>query len=517
MKHLIIFHYHFLPGGVTDVVSSSVTAYLTHSRLISRITIVSGRTSNLDIMEQKIRKSLPETKQKSLSFEHLPSIDYQENLPSGTSSVTIKKELLEKFGSEKNIWWIHNYHLGKNPFFTKALIDISQLNKQKMVFHIHDFPECSRHRLLKRLTEEIQGDFYPRNNNSHYAVINNRDYKFLTDAGLNREKITLLENPVKTVNLETDGKKEIITRLSDKLSGRFPGWKNNQPYMLYPVRAIRRKNIAEAALIAALSEKNLIVTLPGISETEKEYSRKCETIFTEGLSPGMFGIGYAIGEFGISFEELISSSSMIISSSVQEGFGYLFLNSMNWGKPLFAKNLDILDSFKKSFEGYPSLFYNRFSVPLETEEKETLEMLYRKKSDRLSECFSPSVLTDLNAQFHQIINCDYTDFSYLSLDMQINILKKIKEDYDFLKKCRKINQSHIKIINNFFEMEINPNHEIIEENWSYPAYNKKTEEILNFFGRKAPKTDQIHQNPPIYETMQSRFQTVEYLRVLYDE
>ena len=47
-----------------------------------------------------------------------------------------------------------------------------------------------------------------------------------------------------------------------------------KPVFLYPVRAIRRKNIFEAALIAMIAGNggNLIQTLPGISDQEIKYS-----------------------------------------------------------------------------------------------------------------------------------------------------------------------------------------------------------------------------------------------------
>ena len=517
MKNLIIFHYHFLPGGVTDVVTSAAISYLNHSKMIGKITIVSGRQKNLENITSKIRKSLRRNSKKSICHEVLPSIDYLENLSDGITTETIKYEILERYASEDNIWWIHNYHLGKNPYLTKALIEIADDRKQNMVFHIHDFPECSRYALLKRLKDVIKGDLYPRTANVHYAVINSRDFHFLTEAGIEKELITLLENPIKPVIIQSDRKKDTYAKLSGSIADSFPGWRKKEPYMLYPVRAIRRKNIAEAALISSLTDKNIIITLPGVSEAEKAYSNSCKEIFTSGLAPGMFGIGFEMENYDISFDELIGSSSVIVSSSVQEGFGYLFLNSMNWGKPLFARDLDILTSFKKSFKNFPSHFYHYFSVPLESNESEILQSEYFFKLKALQSELDEEKLEELQQLFAGILDSPEIDFSYLTLDLQISVLKRISVDCAYREKCRNLNRANINIINDYFELDISPNHKILEKNWSFASYCIKTDKILQKFDKSPICLNREKRKKPIFETMQFYFTTPDYFRLLYDE
>jgi len=517
LKNIVIFHYHYLPGGVTDVVTSAVISYLQNSSIVDDIRIVSGRKDNLDKLLTKILNTAGKDKTKRIQFDYLPSIDYLENLSENDTAETIKNELLNKYKSDKSIWWIHNYHLGKNPYFTKALLEISHSENQKMVFHIHDFPECSRYALLNRLKTHIKEDLYPQNSNIHYAVINARDYHYLRAAGIQREMITLLENPICPVTLEKGNRQNTYDKLTDSFSRTFPSWEAKSPYMLYPVRAIRRKNIAEAALIAILTDKNIIITLPGVSDAEKQYSEKCEKIFTDGLSPGIFGIGYAIDDLGISFEQLISSSSMIVSTSVQEGFGYLFLNSLNWGKPLFAKDLDILDSFKDSFKGFPSSFYDHFKIHLNKEEKELLIESYRIKIESLNRQTKLSSKSELLYKFTQIIDKKYTDFSYLSLNMQISILNKLKKNKRFLQNCRRYNGTHIKKINSYFKLDISPEHHILEKSWSFLSYCRKTEKILLKLEKNDEYTVKKASGLSTCETLQNYFASPEYLRLIYDE
>jgi hypothetical protein len=517
LTDLVIFHYHFLPGGVTDVVTSALISYLNHSKGISCIKVVSGRLQNLDIIKNKIMSAVPETKMLSLTFEVFPYIDYVEKIDTDINAEILQRELESRYSLDKNVWWIHNYHLGKNPIFTKALLNILHTSQQRMVFQIHDFPECSRYALLNRLKEYIKDDFYPQNNNVKYVVINNRDRQNLINAGMNKNSVFLLENPIQLVNWTCESQSKTLVTLSKKWTESFPSWKKNEKYMLYPVRAIRRKNIAEAALLATLSEKNLIITLPGISETEKKYSEKCKKIFSEGLTPGMFGIGINIESNGLSFKDLITASSLILSSSIQEGFGYLYLNSMNWGKPLLAKDLDILSSFKKSFTGFPSYFYEKLSVPINLENRKDLLEQYLKKFNNLKSQMNHKIISDLKEKIISIFNEEYVDFSYLSLDEQINVLHRIKNENDYREKCKKINIFLINKLNSLIVRETIPSHKTLQENWSLKSYSIKSEKIVNSFTNEPIYLVENLKDLFIYETMLLNFADPQYLRLLYDE
>lgn len=517
MKDLVIFHYHFLPGGVTDVVVSAVQSYLQYSSVINNITIVSGRADNLDEVEAKIAGSLTDGNKRRFSVQLLREIDYAERIDDKTSPDILGKMLIDRFGNEENIWWVHNYHLGKNPFFTAALLDISQKTDQKMVFHIHDFPECSRYRLLNSLKEVIKEDLYSHSPSIRYAVINSRDYQNLISAGLSKDRVFLLENPLKISSEDFAGSKETSLKLSRYFGNRFPGWKKDEDYMLYPVRAIRRKNIGEAAFLSILADKNIIVSLPGVSHMERSYSQKCSGIFTSGLAPGMFGIGYEIEEAGVSFHELISSSSIICSSSVQEGFGYLFLNSINWGKPLVARDLDMLESFKPAFSRYKAHFYSDLNIPKSDIPDDALLRKYKEKITALENVLSRSARERLASHFENMCRSGTVDFSYLPLSLQIDIIKRAISDRSFIDHCIDINKTLIEKINRYFFADCSHRRNLLEEKWSYETYSRSTDEILRSFSApvslaeppKAPKT--------VYESIVANFANPAYLRLLYDD
>ena len=55
---LVVFHYHLLPGGVTQVIKSSAIAALKHIPGIEGITLVSGREENSGKLTAEIRDGL---------------------------------------------------------------------------------------------------------------------------------------------------------------------------------------------------------------------------------------------------------------------------------------------------------------------------------------------------------------------------------------------------------------------------------------------------------------------------
>ena len=332
---LIIFHYHMLPGGVTDVIKHSLSS-LSRLKKVGTITVVCGRGSNIETIENHMDRLKTGGAVAAMSLEVLPELDYtseQKDLPEQEG---LKNILLRRYGSPDAVWLVHNYHLGKNWVFTSALNSIAGDGIQKVIYQIHDYPECARYGNLKILRDHISGSLYPDSPSLRYCVINVRDYGIMKDAGMDKERIHLLENPVPAgdnpAEEEVD-KKELKRKLSACLSGNGRLHPDGELW-LYPVRSIRRKNVLEGGFLSGLSDTpvNLILTLPGISPQEKAYSELCEKAWKQGLISGFWGTGVLPDDAGISYREMISGSDLIFSSSVQEGFGYMYLNALLWKK-----------------------------------------------------------------------------------------------------------------------------------------------------------------------------------------
>ncbi|MEA1910571.1 MAG: hypothetical protein U9N32_02720, partial [Spirochaetota bacterium] len=265
---LVVFHYHLLPGGVTQVITSSAIAALRYLPDIEGITLVSGNYENTENVITDIKTQLKDFNSGIIDVDSfiLPEIGYLSDKTKDPDLKNLKDILNKSFSG--NIWWIHNYHLGKNPIFTEALLQIAEdFPIQKMIMQIHDFPEASRYENLENLRKYVIRSFYPIYSNVRYVVINSRDYAYLTDAGIPRELVFLLNNPVESLKRE-EGKTH-FDRLSTALSNRrrkgtmekidkilsksAPSYIKGAPLMVYPVRTIRRKNVLEAGLLAKCS------------------------------------------------------------------------------------------------------------------------------------------------------------------------------------------------------------------------------------------------------------------------
>ncbi len=218
---LVIFHYHFLTGGVTTVVTRAIEAFRRHLPEIGKITLVAGRIP----LESSWLKRL------AVEVHPLPEIDYldlNKSDPAGDSS-NLAELLQSRFSAAKSIWWVHNFHLGKNPLFTEALLEIAENSAQRMILQIHDFPESGRYMSLLTLSRFLNRDFinrgftnrplYPQVPNVHYAVLNQRDYDLLRNVGLSQ--VSLLENPVSPYLPEREGTPAEKVVLKKKLSTLF--------------------------------------------------------------------------------------------------------------------------------------------------------------------------------------------------------------------------------------------------------------------------------------------------------
>ncbi|MBF9014863.1 MULTISPECIES: hypothetical protein [unclassified Oceanispirochaeta] len=513
---LIIFHHHLLPGGVTDVIKHSLSCFCSMD-MIESITVVSGRAGNSEKMKahmESLKSSGTE-----LGIDIMPELDYLSTGTGCSDTVKLKRLLLERYSSDKAVWLIHNYHLGKNWAFTKALNSIAEDRTQRMIYQIHDYPECARYANLKELKTHIDQSLYPRSPTLRYCVINVRDYKIMRRAGMNERVIHLLENPVPAgdnpASLPAD-KKRIIKSLNE-YKGKEGRLDPDGSLWLYPVRSIRRKNVLEGGFLAALQDDpvNLILTLPGVSAQEKGYSDLCEDAFNRGLIQGFWGTGTLPDEARISYQEMISSSDLIFSSSVQEGFGYMYLNALLWKKPLIARSLDIMEGFLPLMKNYPALFYNEISVPADKDLKSKVKEQYEKRFADLQDYLPHELKSKLDGELHDYLKGDSLEFSYLSPPDQCSLLEKLKSPL-FISECKAMNEATLKRIRKLYSITVSDKETELYSSYGEESYRKDFTQILDSFsGMEAPEFDNKNESDQIDKTLQFEFSKLEFLRLIY--
>lgn len=508
-KEIILFHYHLRKGGVTDVVVLALNAMSRHFFPSIPVTVVCGRDSNLENVQKRLTKEA----QARVNFKVIPDLDYMENIPELPAASELYERLKGDFGGKDRLWWVHNYHLGKNTRFTESLL-IAADNNQPLLLQIHDFPECARYENLQKLKEEISRDIYPQNRCVRYALINQRDKDLLIDSGIHESQVFLLDNPVPLSSVkeaDPQGVKDEMARLWGK---EFPSFDPEGALALYPVRAIRRKNILEAGFLVALLEQktNLVVTLPGVSDNEEEYSNQVEEVFRKGWIPGMCGIGMKEETDLANYSNYWAAADLLISSSIQEGFGYLYVNSLHWRKPMIARYLDIMDGFNHLFEGGFSCFYDQILVPLNLVQKNNLLKEYRDKLNSLEQYIDKDRGEELYEEVKYLLSTDNLGFSYFSMEIQIEILEQLNLDEEYKKICKEKNRTLLNQMEKVLQSTVPPLDDRIENQFGEKRYCSNFGKILASF-ENLPDREEYPGS--IQENLIERFSALPYVRLLY--
>ena len=139
-------------------------------------------------------------------------------------------------------------------------------------------------------------------------------------------------------------------------TGFFP-----KSLVLYPVRAIRRKNIGESVLLSLylLPGQHLGVTLPPNSQRDMASYQDWRAYVKRKHLNVHFEIGRRHA-----FAGLVGAASFMVTTSITEGFGFSFLEPWTAGKMLRGRRLgDICTDFEKNGLCLDSL-YDRLDVPL---------------------------------------------------------------------------------------------------------------------------------------------------------
>ncbi len=150
-----------------------------------------------------------------------------------------------------------------------------------------------------------------------------------------------MPNPVKANSPKQDVTKEELKNSLCRRLDLDPGLK----LCTYPVRAIKRKNLGEFILLAAIftGKAHFTVTQPPRNPAEiPQYNRWKAFCLDKGIR-----VKFEAGEM-IDYEDLIYISDFCITTSIREGFGMVYLEPWLAGTPVIGRELScILGRFKK--------------------------------------------------------------------------------------------------------------------------------------------------------------------------
>jgi hypothetical protein len=434
-ESLVIVHYHLLPGGVCSAVKNSLVALDQAAWLSKRsVKILTGRRAGIDEFRMFLDQRGLEAQ-----IEVDTRLDYSERVwPDKDEFWQEASDLADWFlqqVSGASLFWAHNPALGKNALVTAGLMTAAQQAvvsgvPHRFLYHIHDFAECGRLWNLKNLRrcwgDGGLDDFYPVCKNVSYGVLNRADCDRLVQAGIPRESIFVLPNAVPFVRAEKGKTKESIGKYLQRYA-RLKGYRfeYGRPWWTLPIRLIRRKNVVEALLLAAIAEDSpqLLITLDANSEPERPYAEAVKNLFRKGKHAAVVGFGHELVGSAFSFDDLLLASDVVVSTSLLEGFGFAFLEGANRGRPLIGRNLpDVTSDFADA--GFPvTALYDQFLVPIDGQTRK--EMI--SKGQRFAQeqgrslRLKGSTIDRFSDEVKAIFSDTAVDFGFLELSQQIRL------------------------------------------------------------------------------------------------
>lgn len=449
MKVAVI-HYHLKTGGVTRVIANAARSVQDHE------------------IELLALGSTPPPEDFPCPARIVPQLRYQrpgESIHPAELADSIRSEARIHFGCLPDLWHIHNHALGKNPALTAAVPLLART--APVLLQIHDFAEDGRPANYAFLQDSLPDRrFYPDANHVHYAVLNGRDRRFLLESGFPPERVHFLPNAVS------------IPQLPDHSDPTIPAFD-----FLYPTRAIRRKNVGEALLLAALTpEARFATTLAPDNPVALPTYDNWVALAAELQLP----FDFAVGE-RYPFAQLLSNARNLLTTSVVEGFGLAFLEPTLLRKPLFGRDIPpITEDFKAGGIEFPYL-YPKFPIQpdwidlakLESVLMRILQSRYGLFRRKFAEADAEEILQPI------LHRTDGIDFAVLPEDFQENLIRFAKIDSSVIHVLKEQTQ---------FERESavsERNFEIVLSHYSLKAYSHRYRNLLQIVSR-APGSEVLH-------------------------
>jgi len=434
-------HYHAKPGGVTRVMENAIESMSVHPSNIDAVVLCGEKP--------------PEDCRLPCKVVHGLGYSSEEVAPDASTLADRLQAAAKGFlGQEPDVWHIHNHSLGKNPSIADAVVELATRGC-RLLLQIHDFAEDGRPRNYRLRENALVSDScYPVADNIHYAVLNRRDFRILEEAGIPSDKIAWLPNPVIVRELDFDDDSGQNRSLDEVI--------------LYPVRAVRRKNLGELLFHASLpSKKRLFVTTLGTTSPDfvDEYQQWKDFSMELGLH-----VNFEICEsYGLPYDSVIDHSHCVITTSVAEGFGLSFVEPWVFGKTLVGRDLpEITTDFKEMGLQFNRL-YESIPVPISVFRFDEFRSRLRSMMQSYHESYGvPFDANWMEDWVKSALHCMRIDFAKLDEIAQREVIETVQSDYN-------LQSTYLDLFSYKLESTqiLDSNASIIEQKLSIGSYGKR--------------------------------------------
>ena len=391
-----VVHYHLRIGGVTTVIDQAARAL---DALGVQVCVLAGERPAVEL---------------AAPAAVIPGLAYGRHELSASDILKQADEVASRLlGGAPDVWHIHNHSLGKNLVVPRLACALASAARP-LVLQMHDFAEDGRpanyELLLAGLADgepaTLGPALYPRASHVHYAFLNRRDQHAFMRAGLPESRAHYLPNAV----------------VSPPSAGEAPP---RTDLVIYPTRAIRRKNVGEMVFWAALDRSGrryALTRAPRNPEHAAGYNRWVDFSAARRL-PVDFGLAE---ESPLSFPELMRSAACAITTSVAEGFGLAFLEPWLMDCPLTGRALpEIAEEFKNDGLDLSGL-YDRLDVPLKWAGAGNLRSALQDAMRRVYASYRRELLPqDVEKAFNAAAQNDLVDFGRLDENMQQKVIEQV--------------------------------------------------------------------------------------------
>ncbi|MEO9591892.1 hypothetical protein [Rhodopirellula bahusiensis] len=510
--NILIVHCHFERGGVTQVVDNHVHC-LRESSEIDQVALVSGPRQS----------GLQDATRSSVSLWTNPSLEY-DSLRDASLSVQAQADQMAReldeccqhagWSRQQTVVHWHNHSLGKNAASPLVIKELAALG-YSCLMQIHDFAEDQRPQNWAYLKEahgcdrpqDLDAILYPNGDRLSYATLTTGDAETLERFGIHRSRIDVLPN---SVRLPGDDLPDFDVA-TQKVQRAFD-LPSDFRWMLYPVRGIRRKNLGEFLLMCQLAGRPTVgaMTLMPDTPMEKKSYERWKSVAEQCVDNIVFDAAH---HEDIQFVDNLSAASVVVSSSVAEGFGMVFLEPWLASRSVVARNLpgvtrDFVDRGMRLDHLYEAIQIPGTKSWITDAEQQFREAKINAWKGVRSQAEVENSGTACERETG--VAADWIDFARLTPSLQTDVLKRFATDAGFAKEiCERNVALHDALVMTGSSATIDHNRNIVAT--KYGSENQR-QQLLNAY-RKAISNESV----PVSGSMndQTMLDLVEHSRPFY--